>query len=80
MNDNDELLLKEAGATAIKFYMLINNYGYTFIKNGIKYDLRFWANCYGCALNHWSISGGNTPIKDNAFKTVADACKVIKQL
>lgn len=48
-------ILKRYGATDIEGYSLISNYGYTFFINGVKYDARFWANCYGAALNVWRI-------------------------
>lgn len=48
-------VLEKHGATDIEDYSLISNYGYTFFINGVKYDARFWANCYGAALNIWQI-------------------------
>ena len=48
--------LEKYGATEIESYCLISNYGYRFKIDGIKYDIRFWANCYGVALDRWSIS------------------------
>lgn len=39
----------------IKQYCLINNYGATFTKGGIKFDLRRWANCYGADMG-WGVS------------------------
>lgn len=36
-------------------YTLINNYGITFEYKGHKFDMRYWANCYGTALNLWKI-------------------------
>lgn len=47
------------GCTNIKAYSLVNNYGYTFDYMGKHYDARFWANCYGVALNRWEIDGSN---------------------
>lgn len=47
--------LQKYGAEEIKGYTLINNYGYTFKIDGIKYDIRFWANCYGAEINRWQI-------------------------
>ena len=50
-----EEILKKYGATDIKRYTLINNYGYNFSIDGIGYDIRFWANCYGADVNKWQI-------------------------
>ena len=56
MRDSKEVrLLEKYGATNIKGYTLVNNYGYTFELNGKRWDARYWANCYGCALDEWRI-------------------------
>lgn len=62
--DKGQALLERFGATDIKFYSLINNYGYTFRLDGVKHDIRFWANSYGCHIGKWS--GGGKEI-DEAF-------------
>ena len=49
-------ILEAYGATDIEGYTLISNYGYTFKLNGIKCDARYWANCYGCALDKWDVT------------------------
>ena len=49
-------ILEENGATDINGYSLINNYGYTFMLDGKKCDARYWANCYGCALDRWDVT------------------------
>ena len=51
-------ILQEYGATDIEPYTLISNYGYTFSLDGIECDIRYWANCYGCALNSWQLMSG----------------------
>lgn len=43
------------GVTDIKTYTLINNYGAYFKKDGVKFDLRRWANCYGTDIG-WGVS------------------------
>ena len=53
--DKIEKALKDEGAENIEGYMLINNYGYTFDLKGNRYDARFWANCYGAALDYWEV-------------------------
>lgn len=44
------------GVSEVEYYTLINNYGATFKKNGKKYDLRRWANCYGVDCG-WGVFG-----------------------
>lgn len=48
-------VLEGFGATEIESYNLVNNYGYRFTINGNRYDIRFWANCYGVEVNKWFI-------------------------
>jgi hypothetical protein len=48
-------LLKAHGATNIDGYVLINNDGYTFEKDGVRYDARFWRNCYGAEVYRWGV-------------------------
>ena len=48
-------ILEKYGAEEIKSYCLISNYGYRFLINGIKYDIRFWENCYGAYIGRWEI-------------------------
>lgn len=62
--DRGVRLLRRFGATEIKQYYLVSNYGYTFNLNGQKYDVRFWANCYGAYVGRWS---GATKEIDDAF-------------
>lgn len=59
--------LKNLGAENIESYFLINNYGYDFEYEGRKYDIRYWANCYGAALNQWILDrgvGNDLPYED----------------
>lgn len=49
-------VLEKNGATDIEGYTLISNFGYTFNLNGMKCDARYWANCYGCALDKWDVT------------------------
>lgn len=57
-------ILKEYGATDIEPYTLISNYGYTFKLDSIECDIRYWANCYGCALNSWQLMSGGKLSKE----------------
>ena len=49
-------VLSANGATDIEYYSLVNNFGYTFTLGGKHYDARFWANCYGTALDRWEVA------------------------
>lgn len=53
--------LEEIGASNIKFYMLVNNDGYTFEYKGVKFDLRHWVNVYGVETNFYSLMNNTTP-------------------
>lgn len=66
--------LKDIGCENVKGYTLISNYGYAFTKNGKRYDLRYWANCYGIALDYWSISDF-----DVSFDNLDEAFDFIKE-
>lgn len=52
----DVLLQNIKNIKNIKSYTLINNYGWTFTKNGKKHDLERVANMYGADLG-WSLDG-----------------------
>lgn len=60
-------VLERLGATEIEGYCLISNYGYTFAYKGKRYDARYWANCYGAALNVWKIHSLNPREDDDRF-------------
>lgn len=49
-------VLEEHGAHNVEPYMLVNNYGFTFKIGAAPYDARYWANCYGMALNRWEVT------------------------
>ena len=56
--------LEAMGAKKIEGYVLINNYGYTFELDGVRYDARFWANCYGAYIGLWGVSPEHKEIED----------------
>lgn len=64
-------MLIENGATDIGYYLLVNNYGYTFFHNGTKYDLRHWLNAYGSSCDFWDIMLLGKDYKD---KTLEEQC------
>ena len=72
---NQETALKSVGCKDIERYTLINNYGYSFIKDGVKYDLRNWLNCYGEAVDYWELSK-----VEKCFDTFKEAVEFIKSL
>jgi len=57
-------LFIDYGCTDVKSYTLVNNYGYTFKYDGVDYDARFWANCYGVAVNEWEIHSSQVNAKE----------------
>ena len=63
------------GVTDIKLYTLVNNYGATFTKDGVKCDLRRWANCYGADCG-WGVSVHDH--KGLGGKTYDECIKFIK--
>lgn len=71
-------ILKKHGATDIERYCLISNFGSRFKLNGISYDARFWANCYGAYIGMWQIHLGKN---ENADKETIDSnVKIIKKI
>ena len=62
-----EKALIEEGAEEIKYYSLINNFGFTYNYNGVKYDSRFVANCYGAVCNWWETSAIEREKEDEEF-------------
>ena len=47
--------LDALGVEKFCYYGLINNYGYTFIFNNIKYDFRHVLNVYGACVDMWDL-------------------------
>ena len=67
-------MLEQEGMTDIKYYMLINNEGYTFTdKEGRRCDLRHWRNVYGSEVDFWSCEKGLEHIKDKATEIYRNA-------
>lgn len=56
---NNAAKLQSVGCVNVKSYALVSNYGYTFSKGGVDYDLRYWENCYGVYGGGWSVSAAN---------------------
>lgn len=73
---NEVYQLQQAGCTNIEGYTLVSNYGYTFLKGGVKYDLRYWENCYGVYGGGWSVNGvevRDQPVRCPSFGDNFDA-------
>ena len=73
-------MLIDAGCTNVKYYALINNDGYTFVKNGVRYDVRHWLNCYGADVDYWSIHNLDEPRYIPSVNTAAEMLDIIKAL
>ena len=54
-SDKVKEMLINYGAYDIKHYLLINNSGFIFYLNGIKYDLRHYRNIYGADVNYYAV-------------------------
>lgn len=68
--DNQVIKLQEIGCENVESYSLCSNYGYTFSKGGVKYDLRCWENCYGVYGGGWSVNVfkvGDRPVRCPSF-------------
>ena len=72
------LLVSIEGVTNIKHYLLVNNEGYTFEYRGFKFDLRHWRNCYGVAMNNYSLMNNSTPLNYESW--IEEFSKVIDRL
>lgn len=71
--------LQEIGCTDIKPYTLVSNYGYDFTKGGVKYDLRYWENCYGVYGGGWHVEahgdGARSPYFGEDFNMTVEWIK-----
>lgn len=70
--DKAVMILEKHGAKNIEGYTLVSNHGYTFELNGKKYDARYWANSYGCAINAWEVSSMERRKDDPRFNEPVD--------
>lgn len=69
-------VLERFGAKDIEGYTLINNYGYTFTIDRIPFDVRFWANCYGCYIGKWQVSAKTREIDGIMYRPVYNQRKI----
>lgn len=83
--DKIKTLLESKNVTNIKYYMLVNNDGYTFEYKGFKFDLRHWVNVYGVKTNFYSLMNNATPenwqewIKDFTDQINKEANEILKE-
>lgn len=70
---NEIVQLELVGCVDIQTYTLVSNYGYTFSKGGVKYDLRYWENYYGVYGGGWHVSTSHHPIDCPYFGDDFDA-------
>lgn len=57
-------VLERYGATNIKGYVLVNNWGFKFDLDGERCDARFWENCYGASPMVWGVHGKSSKCKE----------------
>lgn len=75
----DELnKLKELKLENLEQYSLINNYGFKFTINGLKYDLRHVLNVYGAETDFWTLANKDKKIGFDTFEEVLEALKEMK--
>ena len=83
----EKALKQVEGVTDVKGYVLVNNTGWTFSKNGFRFDVRFWANCYGVYVGAYELMGssefyaaGNKLPKGHSSTNLEEILSAIKAL
>lgn len=77
--DIEEKLKSIKGILNVKPYTLVNNWGWTFEKNGKHYDLRRWVNCYGVDLG-WQVFGTKAEEDTHHFAPINSIRAVFEQI
>ena len=75
----EEKLKSIKGISNVNSYTLVNNWGWTFEKNGKHYDLRRWVNCYGVDLG-WQVFGTKAEEDTNHFTPINSIRAVFEQI
>lgn len=79
----NEQIIKELkaieGVEDVKSYTLVNNYGFTFVKNGKHYDIRRWKNCYGADLG-WQVFGTKAEEDTHSLPPMPTPAEVLEQI
>ena len=82
--EENENTLIEIGLENVDYYSLINNYGFHFQHNNVKYDLRHWLNVYGASVDYWGLYGRdlktNEYTSQQSFDTFDEAVEYLKKL
>lgn len=73
-------ILKAHNVDNMEEYTLINNYGYTFTHKDIRFDARFWENCYGFLINTWSVIPFGTKFDCGKDEVRGDARRFAKEI
>ena len=77
----DEEMLKSVGCSDIKWYALINNDGYKFTKDGVRYDLRHVVNVYGADCDYYTLDSITPEIKlYKSFNKFDDVIAFLKEM
>ena len=64
-----------------KPYYLVNNYGFLFEVNGIRYDLRKWNNCYGDEVSYFTLESTQTTESfDRTFDIIEQVINYLQEL
>lgn len=75
--DKIRKLLESKNVSDLRYYMLINNDGFTFNYRGFRFDLRHWVNVYGVETNQFSLMNNATP--NNWEKWIEEFTKEIDE-
>lgn len=76
-NAFEEALSKIEGVSDVVGYTLVNNYGWAFKKNGHKYDVRFWANCYGVYIGDYQLSAVDEAPEIKGVRSSREVCDLL---
>ena len=79
ISEIEEKLKSIKGVSNVKYYTLVDNWGWTFEKNGLHYDLRRWVNCYGVDLG-FGVFGTKAEEDTHHFDTVASIAEALNQI
>lgn len=79
ISEIEERLKSIKGVSNVKYYTLVYNWGWTFEKNGLHYDLRRWVNCYGVDLG-FGVFGTKAEEDTHHFDTVASIAEALNQI
>lgn len=73
--DKQKKQLEKVGAENVKFYCLVNNEGFTFLKNGLDFDARHILNTYGVGVDYFCLMSKNGSKDFDTFSKMIDFLK-----